>query len=108
MNRKGQVLILFLLLLPVILVLFAFVVDKCYMLYEESKLNNIGNIACNYMQEENDIIKINQLIIENDNKIEEINLENNKIVLEKDIKSPFGVLIGIKTYNIKSITMCKN
>lgn len=108
MNNKGQVLVLFLLLLPVILILFAFVIDKSYLLYEESKLNNIGNIACDYILEENDINKLKQLVIENDNQINNIKLVDDEITLKKEIKSLFGSVIGIDTYKIKSTTICKN
>lgn len=110
MNKKGQVLILFLLLLPVILVLFTYAIDKCYLLYEKNRLNNTGNIACNYINQEKDINKAKQLIIENDNEITDIKLvaKTNELILEKDIKSLFGSLIGIDIYHIKSTTLCKN
>ena len=53
MNNKGQVLVLFILLLPVLFILFAYAIDKCYLLYQENSQKNIGNIVCSYLTDIN-------------------------------------------------------
>lgn len=111
MNRKGQVLVLFLMLLPVFIVLFGYIVDKCYLMYQNNKLNNIGSTVCSYSIKESDINKVKQLALENDKELTKINInkKNNKIeiILEKEIDSLFGNLLGIDNYNIKTRKICK-
>ena len=42
-NNKGQVLVLFLLLLPIIIIFFVSIIDSSLMLYNKNKLENINN-----------------------------------------------------------------
>ena len=111
MNKKGQVLVLFLMMLPVIIVVFGYLVDKCYLFYENNKLNNIGSTVCSYATLESGINKVKQLALENDKNLTKINInkKNNKIeiVLEKEIDSLFGNLLGIDSYDIKTRKICK-
>lgn len=111
MNNKGQVLVLFLLLVPLVLILFAYVVDKCYLLYQENSQNNIGDTVCSYAIDSNKTEdEIKQLTLENDSKIENIkvirNNEHVEIILEKEIDSLFGKILGMDTYKIKTKTLC--
>ena len=48
MDRKGQVLVGFLLLLPLLLILFVFVIDIGFMKVEERKLENTVKEAITY------------------------------------------------------------
>lgn len=110
MNNKGQTLVVFIILLPLILVLIGYAIDKCCLLYEEKKLNNILSIACNYtIDNKNSITEIERLILENDNKIKTIIINKKDIAtitLEKEINSIFGNVIGISTYVIKTNVTC--
>lgn len=111
MNNKGQVLVMFLILLPVVLILFAYLVDKCYLLYQKNNLNNIGDIVCTYALDNNKTEdNIKQLILENDSSLENIKITRNDnyvlIVLEKNIDSMFGNLLGIDKYTVKTKTKC--
>lgn len=106
MNNKGQVLVMFVLLLPLFFILTAYVVDKSYMLYESNKLNSINHSVINSIVNSsltND--EIIELVHKNDNDITivEVTLEPNiKIVLEKEINSIFGHLIGLNKYVVRS------
>lgn len=111
MNNKGQVLVMFLLLLPVLLLLFAYVIDKCYLLYQENSQKNIGDIVCNYALDSNKTENdIKNLALENDPNLKTIKItrKNNQveIILEKEIDSQFGKIFGISTYQIKTKTKC--
>ena len=99
MNNKGQTLVLFVILIPVFLGLFAFCFDNIYMSIEKNKLLDIAEIANDYKNSKtNDEIK--DLILKNDKDIKKINIRN-KIILEKEIDSIFGKIIGLDTYKIK-------
>lgn len=111
MNNKGQVLVMFLILLPVVLVLFAYTIDKCYLLYQENSQKNIGSIVCDYaLDNKNSDNDIKQLALENDSKLEKIKITRNDtqaiITLEKETDSLFGRLLGISTYKIKTKSKC--
>ena len=110
MNNKGQVLVLFILLIPVLLLAIAFVID-IGLLYEDKKhlevsikdsiyygLNNI---------ESNDLeTRIEELITKNVENIKEINIHENddylQIDIEKDYKGLFEVLFKNNIYEIES------
>ena len=48
MNNKGQTLVFFVALFPVILIIFAFVFDSAYMIMEKNKLNDISKTSIKY------------------------------------------------------------
>lgn len=111
MNNKGQVLVMFIILLLILLILFAYVIDKCYLLYQENSQKNIGDIVCSYAVDSNKLENnIRQLALENDSKLKNIKItkSHNQVVitLEKEIDSIFGKVIGIDTYQIKTKTEC--
>ena len=111
MNNRGQVFVLFILLLPVLFILFAYVIDKCYLLYQENSQKDIGNIVCSYLTDTNKTDNdIKQLALENDSKLENIKIIRSDkqvtVTLEKKIDSLFGKLFGISKYEIKTKTKC--
>lgn len=96
-NNKGQVLVMFVILLPVILLLMGVFLEKIYLINEETKLENIIDIACESTDLENTIRK-------NDNNLEvEIKTTDNKktVIIKKNIKG------FIKNYDIKVNKTCK-
>ncbi len=108
MNNKGQTLVIFVLLLPVFLVLFAYIVDTSILFYEKNKLDDINKMVIDYKMhhiEENEA-KIKKYILRNDEKIkiEKIIMDDKKveIYLSKKVKSLFGRIIGFHHYDIKS------
>ena len=48
MNNKGQSLVLFVFLLPVFIIIFAYIFDTCYIKINNNKLDNLSSIAMNY------------------------------------------------------------
>lgn len=103
MNNKGQTLVLFVVLLPVILILLAFVFDTAYMSMEKNKLNDIAKTSLKYVVKDNkDINEVKKVIKENDNKIKIEKITNNNVYLKKEIKPIFGQIIGFQKYSLKT------
>ena len=109
LNNKGQVLVIFVFLIPILVLVFAFVADYGNVLYHQNKLNSVNKTALIYAKnhkEDYDIEKVKELVRKNDNEaiINKCEDKNKKItlVLKKSIKSYFGNIIGINNYNITS------
>ena len=109
MNRRGQTLVAFVIIVPVFVLLLAFVVDTGYLLKEATKLNSTTKTIIrttyqdknelNYdervmkLYEENGIPFDNVEVIVRDNEL--------KITNHYSIESIFGQIIGLKEYEIK-------
>lgn len=106
MNNKGQVLVLFVLLLPIIIMVVGMVNDMGMMLLEINKLDNLNKYIANYSSKNTcDETCVKELIDKNDTNIQfSLTKEENLsiITLEKNIDSLFGKIINIKNYPIKS------
>ena len=109
LNNKGQVLVIFVFLIPILVLVFAFVADYGNVLYHQNRLNSINKTALIYAKNHKgdyDIEKVKELVRKNDNeaKINKCEDQDKKItlVLKKSIKSYFGNTIGINKYNITS------
>lgn len=94
MNKKGQTLIMFVILLPLLIGVCAFVIDIGLITYEKNKLQNIiRSVEINKVDKN---LKING--IKEYRKKEKGNCVN--ITYYKD--SVFGRIVGIKTYKISA------
>jgi len=109
LNNKGQVLVIFVFLIPILVLVFAFVTDYGNVLYHQNRLNSVNKTALIYAKnhkEDYDIEKVKELVRKNDNEaiINKCEDKDKKItlVLKKNIKSYFGNIIGINNYNITS------
>lgn len=108
LNNKGQSLVMFICLLPILLLIVLAIVDVSRMVIEKNKLNNINNIAISYYsshKEDDDVTeRIISLVKRNDEDIinVRINKDKNTIYLDKKIDSTMGKIIGISEYEIVS------
>ena len=113
MNNKGQVLVLFLLLLPVFILVLALVIDVSLMSYNKNKLDNINMDILNSLSNKTDLTNkdIKMLLDLNDEDvvIDEITIDNKYIILSdhKKINPIFGRIIGFKEYTVKSTKKVK-
>ncbi len=105
-NKKGQTLILFIILIPLILGVMAVVVDVGLLISKNSNLKETTKIVIkdslnNNLNEE----EIRELFIKNKIDVDnlEIKLDNEKIEIKNkiEIDSIFGAIIGLKKYTIK-------
>ena len=107
MNNKGQTLVLFVLMLPIIIFIMLLVIDVSNMVITKQELNNINKMVLNYgldiIEEENienkleDMINKNISTNEHTIKIDDGTIE---IDLKKEIK---GIITKKKIYEVKSI-----
>ena len=107
MNNKGQTLVLFVLMLPIIIFIMLLVIDVSNMVITKQELNNINKMVLNYgldiIEEENienkleDMINKNISTNEHTIKIDDGTIE---IDLKKEIK---GIITKEKIYEVKSV-----
>lgn len=110
MNNKGQTLILFVILLPILLLLFAVVVDTGLLLKEQTKLNStlrtILKTTYQKKEEENYEEMVKELCNKNNIPIDNLQIEvtDTNIIISNtyEKESIFGKVIGIHAYKIKS------
>lgn len=111
MNRKGQVLVAFIILLPVLFIVFALIIDLGNLYIEKRKIdNNIKDVieySLNNIEENKDLenkIK-NQLNLNIDN-IQYLDIKiNDKIIeikLEKTNNSIFSTILNVSNLKISS------
>lgn len=108
MNRNGQTLILFVLLIPLLLIFAALIIDIGLLAGEKSKANNTVNIMLKEYYEKKEEGNIEEKIKEGfeKNGLPTANLiikkGNNYLEMQIDyeIESIFGKIIGIKNYPI--------
>ena len=107
MNNKGQVLIFFVLIIPILMLGSTYIIDNVYIAYHTNKLNEINNLvikdaSINKLSTD----EIKEYINKNDEDVEVefimISSDKLEINLSKEIKSFFGIVIGKETYTIKS------
>ena len=104
MDKKGQALVVFILLIPIILAIFAFVVDYGITFY---KKNEVASIVASSLKNNHDVkeeLTINKI---NYKKIE-IKEENNEkcVIINFSVDSLFGNIIGKKEYSVR-IRKCR-
>jgi hypothetical protein len=111
MNKRGQSLITFVLILPLIVLFIAFFIDSSLSLYEKNKLDGI--ITSNMKEAiENDIRdeeKIKKAIKKNDNMEITINIidDDLQVIVKSNKKSVFGKLLKFSYYDL-NYNYCAN
>lgn len=106
LNRKGQSLVLFILLLPILIGIMALVIDIGRVIIEKNKIDNTIEMVLEISLE--DKLKtseihnlINQNLQESQNKVTR---ENNTLTIEsnKEIKGIFSNVLGFNKFKIIS------
>lgn len=78
LNEKAQVLVIFVILLPLICLLVFFFIQKLLIINEENHLNSIAYDACSYYIKTSNYQETVNLLMENDTKLTDIK------IMEKD------------------------
>lgn len=110
MNSRGQSLISFVLIIPIILMILFMVYDIGNMVLLREKLDNINYITIDYgldKLEDNDLAnKINEMIKKNKDDIDIINIGISdgkiRIVLEDRLDNKLSLINKFKFFNVKS------
>ncbi len=109
LNNKGQTLIMFILLIPLILVIMALVIDTSFVYKEKIKFQSVTKTIMKTTYEKKDAIDFNDKIInlykkngiDTNNMVIKVNSDNVFIKNQAKVKSIFGNIIGIKNYEVK-------
>lgn len=116
LNNKGQTLIMFILLIPLILAIMALVIDTSFVYKEKIKFQSVTKTIMKNTYEKKDAIDFNDKIINLykknginiNNMVIKVNSDNVVIKNQAKVKSIFGNIIGIKNYEVKfSYKICK-
>ncbi|MDO4369404.1 MAG: pilus assembly protein TadG-related protein [bacterium] len=100
MNNKGQALVLFVIILPIILLITILSIDLVRIQIEKNKLSSIADSAIEYLVKDKKDLKTVKIFISNsDSDIEVIELTNDEVILNKNIKTITNT--NIKINNIK-------
>lgn len=104
MNKRGQTLILFVILIPILLGLCALVIDVGLIVSKSTHLKEVSKTIIEEVMPEASIEEIEDLFIKNDIPVSqlEVQIEDEKIRIqnEYEIDSIFGSIIGIHSYKI--------
>lgn len=113
MNNKGQTLVLFIIFIPILIILAAFIIDTGLIIRESTRLKAATKtvIKDTYYKEDLSDEKIIKLLNKNNINTDsiEITIYNDQITINNnyDIESIFGKLIGLKEYEIKYNVVAK-
>lgn len=107
MNRRGQVLVGFVILLPLLVMFIAYIVDNGILAQNKAKLDELTKSVIAYALEDRSRTteQITKYIVKNESNLKEINVlldEDVQIQLVKTVPSVFGKAIGIQQYTITS------
>lgn len=103
MNNKGQTLVFFIAMLPVILILCAFIFDSALITYQNNKLNDIASLSIKYLVEnKKSVSDVKNIINKNDSEIKIVNINNSNVHLKKTIDSIFGKIVGYNEYYLET------
>ena len=107
MDNKGQTLVIFIIILPLIILAMAFIVDTGFMIINKSKLDSTSKVIIDkYYDYEGDIdLVVKDYLDNNDINYESykvIREDNFRIEIKSKIDSIFGKVIGLKEYEIES------
>ena len=107
MDNKGQTLVIFIIILPLIILAMAFIVDTGIMIINKSKLDSTSKVIIDkYYDYEGDInLVVKEYLDNNDINYESykvIREDNFRIEIKSKIDSIFGKVIGLKEYEIES------
>ena len=108
-NNKGQMLVMFVILLPIFIFLGGLLIDIGIAQNNKNRLNNTNITALEYALDNYNIPMIKELIMKNDNSLKEENIKIEKdgnvvtITLRKDVKGIFGGILGFLNYEIESV-----
>lgn len=105
MNKRGQSLIIFVLLLPIIILFAAFLIDSSLSIMEKNKIDGIitSNMENSLNKDIRDIEKIKKAIAKNGNMETSVNIVNNQLVVKvkSTKKSVFGKILNFSWYNLE-------
>lgn len=110
MNRKGQVLVMFIILLPIFFIVMTLLVDIGNLILTNNEINDVSYMVLEHCLDnidEEDIIDTSKELLKLNNKelnIESFKIENNRVYLNVDyqVKGIISNIINIKLFDINN------
>lgn len=110
MNRKGQVLVMFIILLPIFSIIMTLLIDIGNLILTNNEINDVSYMVlehCLDHLDEEDIIDTSKELLKLNNKelnIESFKIENNKVYLNVSyqVKGIISNIVNIKLFDISN------
>ena len=110
MNRKGQVLVMFIILLPIFFIIMTLLIDIGNLILTNNEINDVSYIVLEHCLDnidEEDIIDTSKELLKLNNKelnIESFKIENNRVYLNVDyqVKGIISNIVNIKLFDINN------
>lgn len=110
MNRKGQVLVMFIILLPIFFIIMTLLIDIGNLILTNNEINDVSYMVlehCLDHLDEEDIIDTSKELLKLNNKelnIEAFKIENNKVYLNVSyqVKGIISNIVNIKLFDINN------
>ena len=110
MNRKGQVLVMFIILLPIFFIIMTLLIDIGNLILTNNEINDVRYMVlehCLDHLDEEDIIDTSKELLKLNNKelnIESFKIENNKVYLNVSyqVKGIISNIVNIKLFDINN------
>lgn len=109
LNNKGQSLVLFILIIPILLGVMVMVIDIGNVIYRYQDIENINKIVLDYgldhVGDDNLVYEMENLVLENNEKIDtNISIGNDKIEINSTyyVDGIFSNIFNTKGYLVKS------
>lgn len=110
MNRKGQVLVMFIILLPIFFIIMTLLIDIGNLILTNNEINDVSYMVlehCLDHLDEEDIIDTSKELLKLNNKelnIESLKIENNKVYLNVSyqVKGIISNIVNIKLFDINN------
>lgn len=106
MNKKGQSLVIFIIILPIILLLFGLLIERVYLTYQKQKLYSVTKTIIAFSIERNDKNDIINLYKDNDIVLENFEIDGSnglKIIASEKVPSLIKKEDYIIEVNIKGV-----
>ena len=108
MNRKGQVLVMFIILLPIFFIIMTLLIDIGNLILTNNEINDVSYMVLEHCLDhlnEEDIIDTSKELLKLNNKelnIESFKIENNKVYLNVSyqVKGIISNIVNIKLFDI--------
>lgn len=110
MNRKGQVLVMFIILLPIFFIIMTLLIDIGNLILTNNEINDVSYMVlehCLDHLDEEDILDTSKELLKLNNKelnIESFKIENNKVYLNVSyqVKGIISNIVNIKLFDINN------
>ena len=106
MNKRGQTLVVFILLIPLLLLIAAFVVDKGYMVYKNIEIKNVTKDIISIHLKKNNLSddQIKEIYHKNDIPTTKLKIDakEDEITISNTyfIDSIFGKIVNLSNYEV--------